>query len=26
VKDALDVLNKDGRAWKTGKDSWNVTV
>ena len=26
VKDALDVLNKDGRVWKTGKDSWDVTV
>ena len=26
VKDALDVLSKDGRVWKTGKDSWDVTV
>jgi hypothetical protein len=26
VKDALDVLSKDGRIWRTGKDSWDVTV
>jgi len=26
VKDALDVLSKEGRVWKTGKDSWDVTV
>ena len=26
VKDAIDVLSKDGRVWKTGKDSWDVTV
>ncbi|KAF8800619.1 hypothetical protein BYT27DRAFT_7199774, partial [Phlegmacium glaucopus] len=26
VKDALDVLRKEGRVWKTGKDSWDVTV
>ena len=26
VKDALDVLSKDGRVWRTGKDSWDVTV
>ena len=26
VKDALDVLSKGGRVWKTGKDSWDVTV
>ena len=26
VKDALDVLSKDGRVWRTGKDSWEVTV
>jgi len=26
VKDALDVLSKNGRVWKTGKDSWDVTV
>ena len=26
VRDALDVLGKDGRVWKTGKDSWDVRV
>jgi len=26
VKDALDVLSKSGRVWKTGRDSWDVTV
>jgi hypothetical protein len=26
VKDALDALSKDGRIWRTGKDSWDVTV
>ena len=26
VKDALDVLSKNGRVWRTGKDSWDVTV
>lgn len=26
VKDALDVLSKDGRVWRTGKDSWDVTA
>jgi hypothetical protein len=26
VKDALDVLRKDGRVWRTRKDSWDVTV
>jgi hypothetical protein len=26
VKDALDVLSKEGRVWRTGKDSWDVTV
>ena len=26
VKDALDVLSRDGRVWKTGKASWDVTV
>jgi len=26
VRDALDVLSKDGRIWRTGKDSWDVTV
>ena len=26
VKDGLDILRKEGRVWKTGKDSWDVTV
>ena len=26
VQDALDVLSKGGRVWKTGRDSWDVTV
>lgn len=26
VKDALYMLSKDGRVWRTGKDSWDVTV
>jgi hypothetical protein len=26
VKDALDVLSKNGRVCRTGKDSWDVTV
>ena len=26
VKEGLDVLNKNGRVWRSGKDSWDVTV
>ena len=26
VKDALEVLSKDGWVWRTGKNSWDVTV
>jgi hypothetical protein len=26
VKDALDVLSKNGRVWRTGEGSWDVTV
>ena len=26
VREGLDVLSKNGRVWRTGKDSWDVTV